>query len=248
MRAFEEASARRSDVQDPLTMLSGLLDDARSPWGAHVAHVTKAIESLQTARGGRPAVLWSEDGDVEQQQQLRALIGKSVTTLCELIDSIGTLATLCQSDSHFLHRAAKSPIHDHLNRLGQHYTSIKTSLERHLPTLQHQIDNLLLIQQARLANSQLEESRKAIQQADTIKRLTVLAFIYIPIQTAAAIFSINVREFDTKPSIWMWAVLVVCLLVATISAAIWSRIICALQKTRKTWRRVIRGKHDDTGS
>lgn len=134
-RAFEAASARCSDVQDPMTTLRVLLVNASSLWGAHVAHVTKAIESLQTARDGRATVLWSNDGDVEQQQQLRALIGESITTLRELIDSIGTLSTYCISKLHFLHRAVENPIHNHLNQLSQHYTSLKTSCERHSPTL-----------------------------------------------------------------------------------------------------------------
>lgn len=233
-RAFESASVGHTDMQDPLSTLRIGLENCLGPWSSHVTQITKAVERLLTEPASQP------NGGVDRLQQLRALVVKSCTTILELTFLISTVATVCKSESHPLGRSAENPIHGVLYQISQRFDSLKVSLERHLPTIQHQIDNTVLETQVTLQNLQLEESRKAIQQADTIKRLTILAFIYIPIQTAAGIFSFHVREFDTKPSVWGWALLVVVLLVATISAAVWHRVTNLLRRLEPSF---IRQRH-----
>jgi hypothetical protein len=48
--------------------------------------------------------------------------------------------------------------------------------------------------QIKLAQTQLEESRKAIKQADTVARLTILAFIFIPVGAVCGFFGMNIVE------------------------------------------------------
>lgn len=104
--------------------------------------------------------------------------------------------------------------------------------------MHHHIDTIVVQQQVELASSQLSESRKSIQQADTIKRLTILAFIYIPIQTAAGIFGMNISELRRELPIWTFVVLAIGLLLATLAAAVLSskivrRIGPAIERRRR---------------
>ncbi|KAL8912617.1 MAG: hypothetical protein Q9171_002419 [Xanthocarpia ochracea] len=58
-----------------------------------------------------------------------------------------------------------------------------------------------------LTTLQIEESRKAIRQGAVIKRLTALAFVFIPISTVCSAFGMNLREFGkVLPPAWVFAV------------------------------------------
>lgn len=50
--------------------------------------------------------------------------------------------------------------------------------------------------QTHLALVQLHESRQAIAQSEIIRRLTILAFKFIPLTYVAPVFSANLQEMD----------------------------------------------------
>ncbi|TGO34537.1 hypothetical protein BHYA_0192g00010 [Botrytis hyacinthi] len=50
----------------------------------------------------------------------------------------------------------------------------------------------------------VEESRKAIQQANDVKALTVLATVYIPLSFVAGVFGMNVSELNSGIDIDIW--------------------------------------------
>lgn len=52
------------------------------------------------------------------------------------------------------------------------------------------------LSQTRLVHVQIAESRRAIEQADGVRRLTTLAFIFIPLTYVASVFSANLSEMD----------------------------------------------------
>ena len=83
-----------------------------------------------------------------------------------------------------------------------------------------------------LAKTQLEESRKAIKQGDTVKHLTTLAFLYIPVSCVASIFGMNVAELDPGPPVWMFVVAATCITILT--------IVVSLQRSRTA---AVRLKH-----
>ncbi|KAL8774201.1 MAG: hypothetical protein Q9194_004096 [Teloschistes cf. exilis] len=61
-----------------------------------------------------------------------------------------------------------------------------------------------------LAMTQVEESRKAMQETEVVKRLTALAFIFIPVSTVCSAFGMNVQELSGDlPPIWLFAVVAV---------------------------------------
>lgn len=72
--------------------------------------------------------------------------------------------------------------------------------------------------QLMMTDTQIKESRTAIQQAGSVKRLTVLAFIFIPISTVSSAFGMNVQQLtDNPPSIWIsFAMMTTVTLVAII--------------------------------
>ena len=56
-------------------------------------------------------------------------------------------------------------------------------------------------------SAMLLESRKAIEQARSVARLTFLAFLFIPLSFTASFFGMNFREFvGDGLSIWVWFV------------------------------------------
>ena len=71
-----------------------------------------------------------------------------------------------------------------------------------------------------LAQTQLEESRKAILQGDTMKHLTTLAFLYIPISCVSSIFGMNIQELDPGPPAWIFVVVALGVTVLTIMASL----------------------------
>lgn len=73
-----------------------------------------------------------------------------------------------------------------------------------------------------LMMTQIEESRKAIQQAEVVKRLTALAFVFIPVSTVCSAFGMNIQQLSQGlPSVWVFVT--VALAVAT------STVICSTE-------------------
>ena len=69
---------------------------------------------------------------------------------------------------------------------------------------------------------QLEESRAAIDQAESVQNLTKLAFIFIPLTTVCSAFGMNLKEMDNHPSIWWFVwISVVCTMAAVIAVSSW---------------------------
>ena len=71
----------------------------------------------------------------------------------------------------------------------------------------------------------LEESKKAIIQADGMKRLTLLAFFFLPCSLATSFFGMNFREFGTGYlSIWVFFVFVVPLVAISSAICYWNSV------------------------
>lgn len=62
---------------------------------------------------------------------------------------------------------------------------------------------------------QIEESRKAIQQAETVRRLTILAFVFIPLSTVCGAFGMNLRELGSDTPAWVFGVSAASVVIAT---------------------------------
>jgi Mg2+ and Co2+ transporter CorA len=62
----------------------------------------------------------------------------------------------------------------------------------------------LMHNQIELSQVQIAESRKAIQQTETMRKLTILAFVFIPSGTICSFFGMNIRELDRHPPMWIF--------------------------------------------
>ena len=91
--------------------------------------------------------------------------------------------------------------------------SVQTSLDTDYSFLIHRCERLV----TRCENSssilvsaeQLLEAQKGIGQAQEIRGLTKLAFVFIPLTFVAGLFGMNVSEFKGNPSIWIYFVVAV---------------------------------------
>jgi Mg2+ and Co2+ transporter CorA len=63
----------------------------------------------------------------------------------------------------------------------------------------------------------LAESKRAIAQAGSVKRITFVAFVYIPLSFTTSFFGMNVRELESGVTpIWVWVASSVLVLVLTV--------------------------------
>ena len=70
-----------------------------------------------------------------------------------------------------------------------------------------------------LSTIQLQESQEAIRQARGLRRLTLLAFFFLPLSLTTSFFGMNFREFGTG-RLSVWVVFVVLIPVIVVSAAL----------------------------
>lgn len=91
--------------------------------------------------------------------------------------------------------------------------------------------------QVRVAALSLEESRKGIQQAVSVGRLTQLAFIFIPFTFTTGIFGMNIESFKNGAPLWKFWVIA-----ATISLGAFMYIAFITRAERKVhiWQHIAR--------
>jgi Mg2+ and Co2+ transporter CorA len=65
-----------------------------------------------------------------------------------------------------------------------------------------------------MSSMSIAESKKAIDQAERVTRLTLLAFIFVPLAFTTSFFGMNVKELSgTTTSLWWWAAFTVPVLI-----------------------------------
>ena len=83
--------------------------------------------------------------------------------------------------------------------------------------------------QIELTKTQIAESRQAIAQANTIAKLTILAFVFIPISAVSGIFGMNVSEIADGTRLWMFGASCGTVLGLTLLFAFSDSIVCLLE-------------------
>jgi CorA-like Mg2+ transporter protein len=74
--------------------------------------------------------------------------------------------------------------------------------------------------QIKLTSTQIDESRKAMKQADTVARLTMLAFIYIPTSCVCGVFGMNIVETPNGFPLWVFGLTLAVTLITTLWVAL----------------------------
>jgi hypothetical protein len=155
--------------------------------------------------------------------------------------------------------AAESASSEFIDYLKQELDCIKAittkteiQLRQTEKVLTARIDQTFRDLQITLAKTQLEESRKAIKQADTVARLTILAFIFIPISAVCGFFGMNIIEVagDGGFSFWIFGttlgtVLAMTLLLAFADSiyAIWNYYASRIDKKMYVFSLIKRHKY-----
>lgn len=74
------------------------------------------------------------------------------------------------------------------------------NLKRELENTSQRVNSTF---QALMSTMSIVESRKAIAEAETVSKLTSLAFFFIPLTFVASIFGMNIVEFNQKLKVWI---------------------------------------------
>lgn len=91
-----------------------------------------------------------------------------------------------------------------------------------------------------LSSVSISESKKAIEQAKRVGKLTFLAFIFVPLSFTTSFFGMNVKEFGKATSVWWWVVFSVPVFILTLALFFLNiaRPFQALYKYCKKWVRL----------
>lgn len=128
----------------------------------------------------------------------RDLLREQVHRLKENIETIK-----CRGGSQFPHASIES-------ELGKKANEANDALLRDFEYLLNKAEDLshrcLSATGVIMNNANIEESKKAIVQAEKISKVTLLAFFYVPLSFTSSFFGMNFRQFGTSTSlgIWVW--------------------------------------------
>lgn len=120
-----------------------------------------------------------------------------------------------------------------MRQYDNNWRALRFSLESLHAIVERRLQRSMYSIQLMMTDTQIKESRTAIQQAGSVKRLTVLAFIFIPISTVSSAFGMNVQQLtDNPPSIWIsFAMMTTVTLVAIVfSSEITHDLLLGLEK------------------
>jgi Mg2+ and Co2+ transporter CorA len=101
--------------------------------------------------------------------------------------------------------ALRTDFHTEVKTLLVRLRESRAGMQAVVETNEQLIQGCLFNLQLELTNTQLVESWRSIEQNATVKRLTALAFVFIPISTVAGTFGMNVHGLaDVK--LWIFLV------------------------------------------
>jgi CorA-like Mg2+ transporter protein len=84
----------------------------------------------------------------------------------------------------------------------------------------HVLKSILELQQTAIGIMAIEESRRSIKEAISVRRLTQLAFVFIPLSYASSLFGMNIREMTGNGS-KLWAFIFTSLVLLISSMCFW---------------------------
>ncbi|KAK7699431.1 hypothetical protein SLS57_012406 [Botryosphaeria dothidea] len=230
---YQHLSDTLSESNDPFILTASLYAHALGYWEIHVNTLDRIVQSLNQVLSLMRSSPAGDTGEIYPQQDLKELILSNISVLSDTLshlESLIKLETLPGNRFSKLSVSSSALVNQH-----QSFAALQARLTRNLPIVQHHIDVVLSQQHILLAHTQLLESRKGIEQADTVKRLTALAFIFIPISTATSVFGMNIQELNPNPRIWVFLVTCAGLLAFALMGAYWNRL-CNF--SAELWRRV----------
>ncbi|TVY65544.1 hypothetical protein LSUE1_G007176 [Lachnellula suecica] len=178
-------------VQDPYSLFKIALESAGLRWKLAVCD-----QEGYLLPGVKPQYIGATDARLSEKESFGEYLKQTLSMLETDIQIIDTLnAKFVSFTSEGRHLAA-----------DYQFFSDKVASQ-----IQHNTDSIPII----TAMIAVDESRKAIKQANDVKALTVLATLYIPLSYVASIFGMNVTQFS--PEVEIWGYFVVALPITAVS-------------------------------
>lgn len=145
----------------------------------------------------------------------RCCISNLITNLDTL--SLSTMNTDPSLQSFTRHAGHRSQI---IYEGSKSLAATKYPVYRQLLSLLEQVESVYLeiheISSILMSTMSIIESKKAIEEAEGITRLTELAFFFIPLAFSASIFGMQVKEFiDNRVSIYHWIITAICIVLGS---------------------------------
>lgn len=89
-------------------------------------------------------------------------------------------------------------------------------------------------------NSVLQESRRSVDMAVKVQRLTIIGTIFIPLSFACSVWGMNIEEMGSGPRpIWMWVMTAVPVLLFTYLVYSWSSLVNIWRKRKERAKQVV---------
>jgi CorA-like Mg2+ transporter protein len=147
---------------------------------------------------------------------------------------LGEVCGMVRSESE----AAQKILRASTSQLKSLVQQIDDQLQKTKEFVGLQLDRIAADQQRQLMHNQIElskvqiaESRKAIQQTATMRKLTILAFVFIPTSTICGFFGMNVKEFDDHPRLWVFFITLILVVTLVLIIATADGLLDLLMRT-----------------
>lgn len=148
---------------------------------------------------------WDRTHSLQNLQHLKTLLGEHISDLAETVAVLGSQAAVDWPDSTDSNR--KETVQKVAQLLCLDFKYLKDRAEKLSVACSEGID-------AMISASVIAENKEAVRSAESVRKLTVLASLYIPLSFACGFFGMNFKEL-VGLSIWGWFVMSVMLLLST---------------------------------
>lgn len=194
--ALTQTTSTRGDICDALNDHAGAINLAQLLFQIIYRDTLTLLEQLYRILDEIDVDMMDETKMEDRLVLWRQLINRAQRELPELKTSIGRFATFFTT--------VKSPY-------GSEQTAdIQLSEMREFEQLSEDIarmtERLQKTSESLISNMSLLESRRSIDEAHAVTRLTELAFIFIPLSFSASIFGMQVESFANPVPIWYFFV------------------------------------------
>jgi hypothetical protein len=180
---------------------------ASSDWTVTLAHIDRLIGNFEDDVN----LLVPTKGD----EHCISLAGTRKLLFEHLEIILDTLRILRKEASHGSASVRPAVTEDLIEEFENHLDLIKRLIER--------ADRAFATHSSFMA---IEESRKAIAQTEQVRRLTNLAFIFLPLTLTTSIFGMNVYELGPDSRLWIVLVTGVVVTMLSVTTAIhWDYVI-----------------------
>lgn len=206
--------------------------------GALLWCLEEAIPYLETLLAFELSVLPGEnvkDPHVSKGQHARRITRRYESKLQEIRSSMITAS----SQLEFVFSLLEDSVHSTLlkerySKLRERQDIVYSIFEESSRVLQRYKKELLTKLQIDLTNVQIAESRQAMDQASTVAKLTILAFIFIPISAVTGVFGMNVKEITDGTRLWMFGVTAGPVVAGSVALAFYGTVLSFVR--RLIWR------------